>query len=68
MNLLLSFLQNVGSKNFSFSNLTPKQWSPTPSTVQHLHLQAFLIAVVIGELSVRQTLIPTSSILQGTSS
>jgi hypothetical protein len=27
-----------------------------------------LIAVVIGELGIRQTLIPTSSILQGTSS
>jgi hypothetical protein len=40
-------------------------------TIQHLkqcHLQAFLIAIAIGELSIRQTLIPTSSILQGTSS
>jgi hypothetical protein len=71
MNLLLGFLHNVGSKHLPFSSLTPKQRSPTPSTIQHLkrcHLQAFLIVVVIGELDIRQTLIPTSSILQGTSS
>jgi hypothetical protein len=69
--LFLDFLQNVGSKHLPFSGLTPKQWSLTPLTIQHLkqcHLQAFLIAVVIGELSVRQTLFPTSSILHDTSS
>jgi hypothetical protein len=46
-------LQNVGSKSLPFSSLTPKQWSSTPTTIQHLkrcHLQAFLIAIVIGEL------------------
>jgi hypothetical protein len=65
-NLLLGFLQNVGSKHLPFSSLTPKQRSSTPMTIQHLkrcHLQALLIVVVIGELSIRQTLIPTSSIL-----
>jgi hypothetical protein len=69
-NLLLGFLQNVGSKHILFSSLTPKQWSLTPTTIQHLkqhHLQAFLIAIVIRELGIQQTLIPTSSILQGTS-
>jgi hypothetical protein len=69
--LLLGLLQNIGSKHFPFSSLIPKQWSLTPSTIQYLkrcHLQAFSIAIVIGKLGVRQTLIPTSSILQGTSS
>jgi hypothetical protein len=49
--LLLDFLQNIGPKHLLFSSLTPKQWSSTPMTIQHLkwcHLQAFLIAVVIG--------------------
>jgi hypothetical protein len=71
MNLLLDFLQNVRSKHLPFHSLTPKQRSLTPTTIQHLrrcHLQAFLIAVVIGELVIWQTLIPTPSILQGTSS
>jgi hypothetical protein len=70
-NLLLGFLQNVGSKHLMFSSLTPKQRSSTPTTIQHLkwcHLQAFLIAVVIGELAIRHTLIPTPFILQGRSS
>jgi hypothetical protein len=64
--LLLGFLQNVGSKHLLFSSLTLKQWSSTPTTIQHLkqcHLQALLIAVVIGELGIWQTLIPTSLIL-----
>jgi hypothetical protein len=71
MNLLLYFVQNIRPKHLPFSSLTPKQWSLTPTTIQHLkrwHLQAFLIAVVIGELGIWQTLIPTPSILQGTSS
>jgi hypothetical protein len=40
-------------------------------TIQHLkrrHLQTLLIAIILGELSIRQTLIPTSSVLQSTSS
>jgi hypothetical protein len=70
-NLLLDFLQNVGSKHLPFSSLSPKQRSSTPTTIKHLkrhHLQVFLLAVVIGELGIWQTLIPTSSILQATSS
>jgi hypothetical protein len=70
-NLILGFLQNIGSKHLPFSSLTPKQWSLTPSTIQHLkwcHLKAFLIAVVIGELGVRQiwmTFTRTSSSSKG---
>jgi hypothetical protein len=40
-------------------------------SIQHLewhHLQTLLITIVLRELSVHQTLIPTSSILQSTSS
>jgi hypothetical protein len=54
-NFLLGFMQNVGSKHLSFSSPTPKQQSLTPTTIQHLkrcHLEAFLIAVVIGELGI----------------
>jgi hypothetical protein len=71
MNLLPGFLQNVKFKHLLFFCLTPKQQSSKPTTIQHLkrcHLQAFLIAIVIGELGIRQTLISTSSILQGISS
>jgi hypothetical protein len=54
-NLLLSFLQYVGSKNLLFSYLTPKQWSSTPTTIQHLkqcHPQTLLITIVVGELGI----------------
>jgi hypothetical protein len=71
MNLLLSFLQYVGSKNLTFSSLIKKQRSSASTSIQHLeqhHLHTLLITIVVGELSIRQTLIPTSSILHSTSS
>jgi hypothetical protein len=43
----------------------------TPTAIQHLkqcHHQTLLIAIVIGELGIWQNPIPTSSLLQGTSS
>jgi hypothetical protein len=70
-NLLLSFLQYVRSKNLPFSILILKQWSLAHTTIQHLerrHLQTILITIVVRELSIRHTLIPTSSVLQSTSS
>jgi hypothetical protein len=70
-NLLLSFLEYVRSQNFPFSSLILKQRSLTSMSIHHLewrHLQTLLITIIVGELSIRQTLIPTSSILQSTSS
>jgi hypothetical protein len=57
-NLLLGFLQYVGSKNLLFSSLTPKQRGSAPTTIHHLkrcNLQTLLITIVVGELGIRQT-------------
>jgi hypothetical protein len=67
MDLVLGFLQYVGSENLPFSSLILKQRCSTPTTIQHLewcHLQTLLIAIVVGEFGIWQTLILTSSILQ----
>src|SRR6185436_17697837 len=68
---LLCIFYNVRAKELRLTNLIPIERSPTLSAIQCLEgglLQTGLVAVVIGELSVRQALIPTSTILNSTSS
>src|SRR6185312_12634500 len=62
---------NVRAKELLLTNLIPIQRSPALSTIQRLKgglLQTVLVAVVVGKLSIRQALIPTSTILNSTSS
>src|SRR6266540_4340751 len=71
LHLSFGFSQNLRSKYLAFSSLIPEQRCSTLASIQSLkwwHLQTGLIAVIIGELSVWQILVPTLTILQCTSS
>src|SRR6185436_8351221 len=68
---LLCILYNVRAKELLLTNLIPIQRSRALSTIQCLKwglLQTGLVAVVVRKLSIRQALIPTSTILNSTSS
>src|SRR6185295_1056512 len=68
---LLCIFYNVRAKELLLSNLIPIERSPALPAIQCLKgglLQTGLVAVVVGELSIRQAFIPTSTILNSTSS
>ena len=63
--------KDIGSKHLSFISLIPEQRRSTFTSIQRLercHLETLLVTVVVRELSIWQTLVPTSTILQCTSS
>jgi hypothetical protein len=71
LNLSFCFPYAVRSKELTLSSLVPKQWCSALSSIQSFkwfHLDAGLIAVVISTFCIRQTLVPTTTILQCTSS
>src|SRR6185503_5531776 len=68
---LLCIFYNVRAKELLLTNLIPIERSPALSAIQRLKrglLQTGLVTVVVGELSIRQALIPTSTLLNSTSS
>src|SRR4029079_5503311 len=71
LNYLLCIIYDLKAKELLLTNLIPIERSPALYAIQCLEggfLQHGLVAVVVGELSIRQALIPTSTILNSTSS
>jgi hypothetical protein len=71
LELLLHDLQYFKSKDLTFSGLTPDQQSLALSSIKGFirgHLDIGLVAVVVREFCIRQTLVPTSLVFQCTGS
>ena len=63
--------KDIGSKHLSFTSLILEQGRSTFTSIQRIkrcHLETLLITVVVWELCIWQTLIPTITILKCTSS
>jgi hypothetical protein len=64
-------INDISPKQLTLACVTPIQWCSALPPIQCLegcHLQTSLVTVVVRELSIRQTLIPTTTILKGTNS
>jgi len=64
--LLFDIFDRAWPKELSFSNFWPPEWGVAFSAIQSFewwHLQASLMAVVVGKLSKRQALLPISASL-----
>ena len=65
LDLLFGFPKNIGSKQFAFSGLGPVQRGTTLSSIKSFkggHLQAGLVAIVIGEFSKWKAVLSRGSI------
>jgi hypothetical protein len=60
--LSLCYPKDVWSKDLILARFVPKQRSPALSPIQKFkgcHFYTFLITIIVGELGIRKTLIPT---------
>jgi hypothetical protein len=65
VDLLFGLLDNIGPKYLAFFSLRPVERGTALASVESLkrvHLQTSLIAIVVGELSERQAVLPLGSV------
>jgi hypothetical protein len=65
LDLLFGLLDNVGPKYLAFSSLGPVERGTALASIESFkrgHLQTSLIAIVVGELSERQAVLPLGSV------
>jgi hypothetical protein len=65
LDLLFGLLDNIGPKYLAFSSLGPVERGTALASIKGFkrgHLQTSLIAIVVGELSERQAILPLGSV------
>jgi hypothetical protein len=65
LDLLFGLLDNIGPKYLAFSSLGPVERGTALASVESFkrgHLQTSLVAIVVGELSERQAILPLGPI------
>src|ERR1041385_6481694 len=65
LDLLFGLFQNIGSENLPFSGQRPVQGCATLPPIQSFkwcHLQTRLVAVVVGEFCIEQTVLPLGTV------
>jgi hypothetical protein len=65
LDLLFGFLDDIGPKHLAFSSLRPVERGTTLASIESFkggHLQTSLIAIVVGELSKWQAVLPLGSV------